>query len=48
MTDYSHFVISGGGLYGVCMLGVLRYLYIENKERHIIVKDSIEHLIYYS
>lgn len=28
---YTHLVISGGGLYGVCMLGVLRYLYIENK-----------------
>ena len=24
---YTHVVISGGGLYGVCMLGVLRYLY---------------------
>ena len=28
---YTHVVISGGGLYGVCMLGVLRYLYIEKK-----------------
>lgn len=28
---YTHIVISGGGLYGVCMLGVLRYLYIEKK-----------------
>jgi len=35
MTDYSHFVISGGGLYGVCMLGVLRYLYIENKLKNV-------------
>ena len=35
MTNYSHFVISGGGLYGVCMLGVLRYLYIENKLKNV-------------
>ena len=35
MTDYSHLVISGGGLYGVCMLGVLRYLYIENKLKNV-------------
>jgi predicted acylesterase/phospholipase RssA len=28
---YTHVVISGGGLYGVCMLGVFRYLYIEKK-----------------
>lgn len=28
---YTHMVISGGGLYGISMLGVLRYLYIEKK-----------------
>tara|TARA_B110000858_G_C17794885_1_gene471887 strand:- start:1704 stop:2588 length:885 start_codon:yes stop_codon:yes gene_type:complete len=28
-------VISGGGLYGVCMLGVLRYLYIEKKLKDV-------------
>tara|TARA_Y100000389_G_scaffold11533_2_gene10607 strand:- start:4263 stop:5150 length:888 start_codon:yes stop_codon:yes gene_type:complete len=35
MTDYTHLVISGGGLYGMCMLGVFRYLYIENKLKNI-------------
>jgi len=35
MTDYTHLVISGGGLYGVCMLGVFRYLYIEQKLKNI-------------
>jgi len=35
MTDYTHLVISGGGLYGVCMLGVFRYLYIEKKLKNI-------------
>jgi predicted acylesterase/phospholipase RssA len=35
MTYYTHLVISGGGLYGVCMLGVLRYLYIENKLKNV-------------
>ena len=32
---YTHLVISGGGLYGVCMLGVLRYLYIEKKLKDV-------------
>ena len=31
MSNYTHLVISGGGLYGICMLGVFRYLYIEKK-----------------
>jgi len=32
---YTHLVISGGGLYGVCMLGVFRYLYIEKKLKDV-------------
>ena len=35
MTDYTHLVISGGGCYGLCLLGVFRYLFIEKKLNNI-------------
>lgn len=32
MTDkYTHLILSGGGLYGLCFLGIFRYLIIEKK-----------------
>ncbi len=35
MTQYSHIVISGGGLYGISLLGIFRYFYIENKLKNV-------------
>lgn len=35
MSHYTHLVISGGGMCGGCILGVFRYLYIENKIKNI-------------
>ena len=32
MTNkYTHLILSGGGLYGLCYLGIFRYLIIEKK-----------------
>ncbi len=35
MSHYTHLVLSGGGMGGGCILGVFRYLYIENKIKNI-------------
>ncbi len=35
MSYYTHLVLSGGGMGGGCILGVFRYLYIENKIKNI-------------
>lgn len=35
MSNYTHLIISGGALYGVCVLGIFRYMYIENLSKNI-------------